>query len=316
MTTYAWVGRTRNGQIVKGERAAESSAALSEALRREQILVTKVAAAARREKRFRRIPAKNLAIFTRQFSVMIDAGLPLVQCLELLSKEEPDKKLATAIEQVRGDVEVLADPRVALAPDLALVEIGLAGVAPDEPDAAHVRAPVPRADELLERFDGQRDNLISLYGLCRRHRPASRDLRRHHLLVQPYDPTHGMVTLAADETGLAWFVVPDPTATSAYGLTSLSGVIGGNLSRDVNIMGKPAATVDSTADNSPAHIPTPPGTAFQKSPTNEATIKVGSPTVKINGKMAARNGDVAESCNDPADLPVGRVIAVGTVLIG
>jgi type IV pilus assembly protein PilC len=105
MTTYAWVGRTRNGQVVKGERAAESSAALTDALRREQILVTKVAAAAKREKRFRRIPAKNLAIFTRQFSVMIDAGLPLVQCLELLSKEEPDKKLATAIEQVRTDVE-------------------------------------------------------------------------------------------------------------------------------------------------------------------------------------------------------------------
>jgi uncharacterized Zn-binding protein involved in type VI secretion len=95
-----------------------------------------------------------------------------------------------------------------------------------------------------------------------------------------------------------------------------SGVINGSLSSDVNIMGKPAATVDSTADNSPAHIPTPPGTSFQSPPTNKATIKVGSPTVKINGKMAARNGDMAMTCNDPADLPVGQVIAVGTVFIG
>jgi uncharacterized Zn-binding protein involved in type VI secretion len=95
-----------------------------------------------------------------------------------------------------------------------------------------------------------------------------------------------------------------------------SGMINGNLSSDVNIMGKAAATVDSTADNSPAHIATTPGTAFQKTPANKAKIKIGSPTVKINGKMAARNGDIAETCNDPADLPVGQVIAVGTVLIG
>jgi len=95
-----------------------------------------------------------------------------------------------------------------------------------------------------------------------------------------------------------------------------TGMLNGNLSSDVKIMGKAAATVDSTADNSPAHIPTPPGTTFQKPPANKATIKMGSPTVKINGKMAARNGDIAETCNDPADLPVGQVIAVGTVMIG
>jgi type IV pilus assembly protein PilC len=105
MTTYAWVGRTRNGQTVKGERAAESTEQLQEQLRREQILVTKVGPAARKEERYKKVPARSLAIFTRQFSVMIDAGLPLVQCLELLSKEEPDKRLASAIEQVRVDVE-------------------------------------------------------------------------------------------------------------------------------------------------------------------------------------------------------------------
>ena len=95
-----------------------------------------------------------------------------------------------------------------------------------------------------------------------------------------------------------------------------SGTLNGGLSGDVNIMGKPAATVDSTADNSPAHIATPPGTSFQKPPSNKGTIKTGSGTVKINGKMAARNGDTAMTCNDPADLPVGQVIAAGTVMIG
>jgi uncharacterized Zn-binding protein involved in type VI secretion len=94
------------------------------------------------------------------------------------------------------------------------------------------------------------------------------------------------------------------------------GIINGNLSKDVNIMKMPAATVDSTADNTPPHIPTPPGASFQSPPANKATIKIGSPTVKINGKMAARNGDTAETCNDPADLPIGQVIASGTVLIG
>ncbi|MDP4181346.1 MAG: PAAR domain-containing protein [Bacillota bacterium] len=93
-----------------------------------------------------------------------------------------------------------------------------------------------------------------------------------------------------------------------------TGIIDGNLSSDVKIMGQPAATVDSTASNTPAHIPQ--GGPFQKSPQNKGKIILGSATVKINGKMAARNGDMAMTCNDPADLPVGKVIAVGTVFIG
>ena len=95
-----------------------------------------------------------------------------------------------------------------------------------------------------------------------------------------------------------------------------AGIINGGLSSNVNIMGMPAATVDSSADNTPPHVPTPPGTSFQAPPSNKATIKIGSPTVKINGKMAARNGDTAETCDDPSNLPVGTVVAVGTVLIG
>ncbi|MEA2690830.1 MAG: hypothetical protein QOJ16_217 [Acidobacteriota bacterium] len=95
-----------------------------------------------------------------------------------------------------------------------------------------------------------------------------------------------------------------------------TGILSGGLSADVKIMGQPAATVDSTADNTPPHIPTPPGIAFQAPPANQGTIKMGSPTVKINGKAAARNGDTANTCNDPSDLPAGTVVAVGTVMIG
>src|SRR5260370_24175985 len=95
-----------------------------------------------------------------------------------------------------------------------------------------------------------------------------------------------------------------------------AGIINGGLSQDVKIMGLPAATAGSMADNMPPHIPMPPGTAFQKPPSNKATIQIGSPTVMINGKQAARNGDAALTCNDPADMPIGKVIAAGTVFIG
>jgi uncharacterized Zn-binding protein involved in type VI secretion len=95
-----------------------------------------------------------------------------------------------------------------------------------------------------------------------------------------------------------------------------AGMLNGGLSSDVKVLGMPAATVGSTADNLPPHLPTPPGTAFQGPPANKGTVKLGSQTVKINGKGAARNGDVADTCNDPADLPVGTVVAVGTVMFG
>lgn len=93
-----------------------------------------------------------------------------------------------------------------------------------------------------------------------------------------------------------------------------TGMIDGSLSSDVNIMGMPAATMNSTATNTPSHVPI--GGSFVKPPTNRATIIIGSTTVLINGKGAARNGDTATTCNDPADLPAGTVVAVGTVMIG
>ena len=114
MPTFAYSGRTRTGQNVTGEHVADSMDAAVAALRREQIMVTRIdaaqqPAAAKQAKakppKGKTVPAKNLAIFTRQFSVMIDAGLPLVQCLEILAKQEPNKHFATAILKVREDVE-------------------------------------------------------------------------------------------------------------------------------------------------------------------------------------------------------------------
>ena len=93
-----------------------------------------------------------------------------------------------------------------------------------------------------------------------------------------------------------------------------NGILNGSLSTNVKVMGLPAATVGSTATNTPPHIPQ--GGPFQKPPTNQGKIIMGSTTVKINGKMAARNGDTAQTCNDPVDLPIGKVIAMGTVFIG
>jgi uncharacterized Zn-binding protein involved in type VI secretion len=96
-----------------------------------------------------------------------------------------------------------------------------------------------------------------------------------------------------------------------------SGALNGSLSSNVNVQGLPAATVGSTADNTPPHIPTPPGTTFVVPPSNRATIQLGSLTVKINGKSAARNGDPALTCSEiPPGVPIGKVVAVSTVLIG
>jgi uncharacterized Zn-binding protein involved in type VI secretion len=94
------------------------------------------------------------------------------------------------------------------------------------------------------------------------------------------------------------------------------GVLLTNLSPNVNIMGRPAATHGSQATNTPIHVPMAPGVSFQKPPTNTATVVVGSATVRINGKPAARNGDQALTCNDPVDVPIGLIVATGTVMIG
>ena len=115
MPNFAYSGRTRAGQTVSGERAADSMDAAVAALRREQVLVTRITpakvktdSAGKKEKTGtigKKVAAKNLAVFTRQFSVMIDAGLPLVQCLDILGSQEEDKNFAAVILQTRSDVE-------------------------------------------------------------------------------------------------------------------------------------------------------------------------------------------------------------------
>lgn len=105
---------------------------------------------------------------------------------------------------------------------------------------------------------------------------------------------------------------PVPTPTPGH---PFNGVINGGLSANVTIMGAPAATMNSTAINQPPHIPIG-GPSFQVPPTNQATIVGGSTTVLINGKGAARNGDMAQTCDDVVPVPHGQVMATGTVLIG
>lgn len=95
-----------------------------------------------------------------------------------------------------------------------------------------------------------------------------------------------------------------------------TGKLSSDLVATVKIGGKPAATVDSVATNQPAHIATPPGTSFQSPPKDQGTVKVGSGTVKIGGKAAARMGDTVETCNDPSNMPVGSITAAGTVMVG
>ena len=110
-------------------------------------------------------------------------------------------------------------------------------------------------------------------------------------------------------------MIPSPTGPIPTPLPSpFNGIIDGDLSSDVKIMGSFAATVGSTATNLPPHIPE--GGPFQIEPTNRGQIIIGSLTVMINKKPAARNGDTALTCNDPVDLPIGKVIAIGTVMIG
>src|SRR3981081_2587644 len=110
MPTYVFKGRNRMNEIVAGERVADNRDALRQILRREQVLLTSVKERGReigipKLVGRRRVNAKDLSIFTRQFSVMIDAGLPLVQCLEILAQQQNNKDFQQILMQVRQDVE-------------------------------------------------------------------------------------------------------------------------------------------------------------------------------------------------------------------
>jgi type IV pilus assembly protein PilC len=110
MPTYVFKGRNRLNEIVVGERVADNREALRALLRREQVTLTSVKEKGReigipKIGGRRKVKSKDLSIFTRQFSVMIDAGLPLVQCLEILAQQQYNKYFQQILLQVRQDVE-------------------------------------------------------------------------------------------------------------------------------------------------------------------------------------------------------------------
>jgi len=110
MPTYVFKGRNRMNEIVAGERVADDGEALRQILRREQVTLTSVKEKGReigipKLVGRRKVNSKDLAIFTRQFSVMIDAGLPLVQCLDILAQQQQNKYFQQVLAQVRQDVE-------------------------------------------------------------------------------------------------------------------------------------------------------------------------------------------------------------------
>lgn len=109
MPQFEWKGKNRFGAFAEGVLIADSRDAAVAVLRRQNIQITSIREKGREVRilpKFpRRIAQKRLAIFTRQFSVMLDAGLPLVQCLEILGEQEEDKNFREIIQAVRSDVE-------------------------------------------------------------------------------------------------------------------------------------------------------------------------------------------------------------------
>jgi len=108
MPTFEWKGRNRTGQDQTGVLVADSKDAVAAVLRRQQIVVTAVKEKGKEiavPKFGGKVPPQLIAVFTRQFSVMIDAGLPLVQCLEILGSQQEHKVFRRALLQIRQDVE-------------------------------------------------------------------------------------------------------------------------------------------------------------------------------------------------------------------
>ncbi|HEX9757643.1 MAG TPA: type II secretion system F family protein [Nitrospiria bacterium] len=111
MATFTWTGRNKQGSLQKGQMVAKTREEVISLLRKQNILVTSI----QQQKAgllAMEIPGlgggvgdKDIVVFTRQFATMIDAGLPLVQCLEILGAQTENKLLAKAIQDVREDVE-------------------------------------------------------------------------------------------------------------------------------------------------------------------------------------------------------------------
>ncbi len=111
MDVYVWEGRSRKGTIERGEIEAANEAAVRSILRRQQIQAIKIQVKPKDIlKRItffkrRRVKEKDIVVFTRQFATMIDAGLPLVQCLEILASQQNNATFKEVLLKVKGDVE-------------------------------------------------------------------------------------------------------------------------------------------------------------------------------------------------------------------
>ncbi len=112
MAKFAWEGRTRTGQTQKGEMEAPNEAAVGAALRRQGLMPGKIKEAGKGLDMEIKLPGfggkvttKDLVIFTRQFATMIDAGLPLVQCLDILGQQQEKKIFKDMLVQVKESVE-------------------------------------------------------------------------------------------------------------------------------------------------------------------------------------------------------------------
>jgi type IV pilus assembly protein PilC len=110
MQAYVWEGKNVRGMLQKGEMTAVNEAAVRTTLRGQKIQVTKIKTKPKDILEYLRfmkpkVKGKSLCIFTRQFATMIDAGLPLIQGLEILSSQEPNLTLKKAVGTIRGDVE-------------------------------------------------------------------------------------------------------------------------------------------------------------------------------------------------------------------
>ncbi|MCA1607921.1 MAG: type II secretion system F family protein [Acidobacteria bacterium] len=109
MPTFVYKGRNRLNELVTGEKDATSQDELRALLRRDQIVMTqateKGTVSIPKLGRRKKVGAKELAVFTRQFSVMIDAGLPLVQCIDILAEQQKNVYFKDVLHQVRQNVE-------------------------------------------------------------------------------------------------------------------------------------------------------------------------------------------------------------------
>ncbi len=108
-TTFVWKGKSAKGENLSGEYEAGSRAEVSDHLRKKRIVISSIKKKPKdiEIKLFEKksVSVKEMAIFTRQFATMVNAGLPLVQCLEVLSRQLENKYFKSVVQQVMADVE-------------------------------------------------------------------------------------------------------------------------------------------------------------------------------------------------------------------